>query len=364
MSGSSRKIIHVDMDAFYTSVEQRDDPSLRGRPIVVGGSPEGRGVVAAASYEARKFGVRSAMSSAKAIRLCPELLFVPARFDVYRLVSRRIRAIFCSYTELVEPLALDEAYLDVTENLVGAPFATPIAKEIRARIRDELGLIASAGIGPTKFVAKLASDYDKPDGLVIVPPSRVQEFIWPLPVDRLWGVGPATAKRIRGLGLETIGDVARASRAEIERRLGRHGGFVYNLSRGIDPRRVTPTRLPKSRGAERTFPSDVKDLHALEGFVAGLVEELWPSLRRIESGARTITIKVRYEDFRTITRSRSLESPTNDPDQIRTVALELLRTTEAGQTPVRLVGVTASNFGRRGDSRQLQLPFVDDKNED
>ncbi|HUP56393.1 MAG TPA: DNA polymerase IV, partial [Bdellovibrionota bacterium] len=270
----TRKIIHVDMDAFYTSVEQRDRPELRGKPVVVGGSAEGRGVVASASYEARKFGVRSAMPSKRAAQLCPNLIFVRPNFEKYTEASRRIRAIFESVTELVEPLSLDEAYLDVTENKLGEPLAGKLAILIKRRIRDELQLTASAGVGPNKFVAKIASDLKKPDGLVVVPPERVREFVDPLPVERFWGVGPATAKRLHSLGLRTGKDVRECSLSILEAALGKFGAFLHGLSQGIDDRAVESDWDPKSRGAETTFGKDLLEVPRLQQVLDELSQEV------------------------------------------------------------------------------------------
>ena len=247
----NRKIIHIDMDAFYASVEQRDHPELRGRPVAVGFSREARGVVAAASYEARRFGVHSAMPSVVARRLCPTLTFIKPDFNKYRAVSRQMRAILAEYTDLIEPLSLDECYLDVTENKQGIPYASRVAALLRRRIRDELGLTASAGVAPVKFVAKIASDHRKPDGLTVVPPEQVLAFIHPLPVSRLWGVGPATQRRLEAMGLERIGDVARHDRFELASRLGKQGLWLYRRAWGEDPRPIRPHRVRKSRGAEQ-----------------------------------------------------------------------------------------------------------------
>ncbi len=352
-----RKIIHVDMDAFFASVEQRDNPELRGKPVAVGGNPNGRGVVAAASYEARKFGVHSAMPSARAKRACPNLIFVRHRFDVYKAVSQQIREIFRSVTPLVEPLSLDEAYLDVTENSLGMPYARDVAKWIKARITEETQLTASAGVAPNKFLAKVASDLRKPNGLVIIPPDRVEAFITPLKVEKIWGVGPATAKRLHALGIRTGGQLRTAEPAMLERALGKHGRFLHRLAQGDDTREVTPNRIAKSRGAEVTLSQDVTDLGAMDDLIDGHAERISASLQKAGYGGRTVTLKVRYDDFETITRARSLAQPTTSRTLIAATARELLRTkTDAGDRPVRLIGVSVSGFDNdHGGPEQLWL---------
>jgi DNA polymerase-4 len=352
------KIIHVDMDAFYASVEQRDHPEWRGRPLVVGGSPEGRGVIASASYEARKFGIRSAMSSAKAIRLCPDLVFVRPNISHYVEVSRQIREIFLSVTPKVEPLSLDEAYLDVTENLLNDPLASRIAKHIKARIFNELGLTASAGVGPNKFIAKVASDLKKPDGLVVVPPEQVPAFVEKLPVERLWGVGPATAKKLHEQGLWTAADIRKKTILEMEVLLGSYGRFIHGLAHGEDSRQVEADRPSKSSGSETTFERDILDVDYLEQKLKGLSEEIAQDLRAQERPGKTITLKVRYEDFNTITRSRTLRARTDNGDAIFRVACELLRGhTEAGVRPIRLVGISVSGLRDESEPEQLSLQF-------
>jgi len=353
-----RKIIHVDMDAFFASVEQRDDPALRGRPVIVGGDPASRGVVAAASYEARAFGVHSAMPASRARRLCPDAVFLRPRFARYVEVSHQIRAIFHSVTDLVEPLSLDEAYLDVTDNHLGVPLARDLARWLKERIRAETGLTASAGVGPSKLVAKIASDYDKPDGLVVIAPQRVQAFLAALPVEKLWGVGPATARRLHALGFRTCAELARADVSVLGRALGQHGLFLHRLARGDDPRRVQPQRAPKSRGAERTFARDVRSLETLARALEAQAEEVGAALQRLGRRGRTVVLKVRYDDFTTITRSRTLPHATNDPDDITATALDLLRTaTEAGARPVRLLGVAVQALDDPHAPTQLDLPL-------
>lgn len=337
---SVRKIIHIDMDAFYASVEQRDKPELRGRPIAVGGSPEGRGVVAAASYEARRFGVRSAMSARRAAKLCPELIFVSPDFERYKAASRLIRSVFHEVTDRVEPLALDEAYLDVTVNKLEEPFATKVAKHVKARIREQSGLTASAGVGPNKFLAKLACEWRKPDGLYVIPPERAIAFLDPLDVEKLWGVGPSTARKLRDMKLSTIRDVRECDPAKLVKRLGRFGLFLQGLSRGEDPRPVEVDRPARSRGAETTFGSDLESAAAL----ASPLKELCAEIFRSQRSGRTVTLKLRYGNFQTITRSRTIPGLVKDADELEAIAWELLQKTEAGRRSVRLLGVSLSGF--------------------
>lgn len=339
-----RKIIHIDMDAFYASVEQRDDPALRGKPVAVGGTRE-RGVVAAASYEARRFGVRSAMASAVARRQCPDLVFVRPRFDVYREVSRQIQAIFVDYTDLIEPLSLDEAYLDVTENHQGIATATDVARAIRARIREETGLTASAGVSYNKFIAKLASDHNKPDGLCVVRPEQGLDFIARLPVSRFHGVGPVTAARMEKLGIHSGADLRRCSREFLSQQFGKSGDYFYLAARAIDHRPVRPDRVRKSIGSENTF---FTDLYAHEDLAAALTESAETVARHAErtgKAGRTVSIKLRYADFRTLTRARTLAAPIADAARIGEVALALLAALEPVEQGVRLLGVTLSNLG-------------------
>lgn len=359
---AGRKIIHVDMDAFYASVEQRDRPELRGRPVVVGGPPEGRGVVAAASYEARRFGVRSAMSSAKALRLCPELVIVRPDFARYSAVSQQLRALFLEVTPLVEPLSLDEAYLDVTENRVGEPLAGRIAQHLKARIAAETGLTASAGVGPNKLVAKLASDLEKPDGLVIVPPERVDAFLRPLGVGRIWGVGPVTEARLASLGVRTVEDLRRVPVELLTRNFGRFGPVLRELAFGRDEREVSPHRVPKSRGAERTFATDLGELDAMDEVLERLAGRVAADLEHEERPGRTVTLKIRSADFTTSTKSRTLERPTAKAERIAQIAKELLREHWAGGAPrpVRLLGVSVSGLLGDDEPIQLELDFPPD----
>ena len=336
-----RKIIHIDMDAFFASVEQRDDPSLRGKPVAVGGAG-GRGVVAAASYEARTFGVKSAMPSVTALRLCPDLLFVPPRFDAYRAVSHQIRAIFADYTDLIEPLSLDEAYLDVTIDRRALGTATAIGEEIRARIRADTGLTASAGVSYNKFIAKLASDQNKPDGLCVIPPSKGPAFVASLPVRRFHGVGPVTAARMEKLGIHTGADLRAQAPEFLTRHFGSSGRYFHDAARGIDNRPVRSERQVKSVGAESTFATDVSDLAAARAALAPILDSL---MRRVESSGaagRTVTLKVRYSDFTLRTRSRSLVHATRDGAMIARIADDLLQQLADLSRGVRLLGVSLS----------------------
>jgi DNA polymerase-4 len=307
-----RKIIHVDMDAFYASVEQRDHPELRGKPVAVGGQL--RGVVAAASYEARRYGVRSAMPSVTAKRRCPGLIFVKPRFDAYREVSRQIRAIFLDYTPLVEPLSLDEAYLDVTEDLKGIGIATVIAQEIRARIRAETGLTASAGVSYNKFIAKLASDQNKPDGLCVIPPSKGEAFVATLHVSRFHGVGPKTAEKMARLGIHSGADLRAQSFAFLQHNFGSSGEYYFNLARGICHRQVKPNRPHKSIGAEDTFLEDLTDGDALIAELDRISQTVWRRIAEKEIRGRTVTLKVKFRDFQIVTRAKSLDRNVASPN--------------------------------------------------
>ena len=338
-----RKIIHVDMDAFFASVEQRDDPSLRGKPVAVGGS-SGRGVVAAASYEARKFGVRSAMPSVTALRKCPDLIFVKHRFEVYKEVSRQIRAIFRHYTPHVEPLSLDEAYLDVTEDLHGIGSATAIAQQIRAKIRAETQLTASAGVSYNKFLAKLASDQNKPDGLCVIRPGEGARFVQSLPVRRFHGVGPKGAEKMARLGIETGADLAAKDRAWLGQHFGSFGDYLYRAARGIDLRPVRANRIRKSVGGERTFGQDLATEEELRDMCERIIATVWDSIVACEAKGRTVTLKMRYTDFQTITRSRSLPQPVADRAEFARLARELLENELPLPMPIRLMGLTLSNL--------------------
>ncbi len=358
----TRRIVHVDVDAFYASVEQRDRPELRGRPVAVGGSPESRGVVAAASYEARRFGVRSAIPMSRAVRLCPDLAIAPPDFAKYRSVSQQVLAIHREVTSLVEPLSLDEAYLDVTENAWGEPLGISVAKRLKAAIREATGLTASAGVAPNKFLAKIASGWRKPDGLTVVAPERIEWFLQQLPVDALWGVGPVTAKRLRERGIERLVDVRSADPEVLRAAVGSATEWLQKLATGEDDRPVEPNRPSKSSSSECTYAEDLTDLERIREEVASMARDnaLW--LGRKGIAARTVTIKVRFSDFTTITRSHSDEA-TNDPDQVVQRAVTLLEKTEAGRRPVRLLGAGVQNFEPLGgpagagedDEPQLRL---------
>jgi DNA polymerase-4 len=352
-----RRILHIDMDAFYASVEQRDNPSLKGKPVAVGGSPAGRGVVAAASYEARAFGVHSAMSMARAIRLCPSLMIVRPDFQKYRAASNAVFSIFREVTPLVEPLSLDEAYLDVTENSWGETLATPVAKRVKARILEETRLTASAGVAPNKFLAKVASGWKKPDGLTVISPERVEPFLQQLPVDALWGVGPVTAKKLRARGIERLVDVRTTDAQILREAVGSMADWLRQLSNGIDERPVTPHREAKSSGSENTFAEDLTDVEVIRQEVAEMAASVVRWLARKDLFARTVTIKVRYADFTTITRSHSAP-PTRDEGDIAARAVGLLSKTEAGQRPVRLLGVSVHNLSSEiGLAQSSRLPF-------
>ncbi len=338
-----RKIIHVDMDAFFASVEQRDDPALRGRPVAVGHAAS-RGVVAAASYEARRFGVRSAMPSSTALRRCPELIFTPPRFDVYRAVSAQIHAVFADYTDLIEPLSLDEAYLDVTANLRGLPTATATADEIRARILEETGLTASAGISYNKFLAKLASDQRKPNGQFVVAPGRGEAFVRDLPVKRFHGVGPVTAEKMTRLGIETGADLRRQSLAFLQHHFGKSGAWYYAIARGEDHRPVNPDRERKSSGSETTFARDLVEPAAIEAGVEEMADEVWAWCEKAGSLGRTVTVKVKWADFQQSTRSRSFAEPVASKARLREISRLLIRSLYPPAKGIRLVGVTISNL--------------------
>jgi DNA polymerase IV len=341
--GPLRKIIHVDMDAFFASVEQRDDPALRGKPVAVGGG-SARGVVAAASYEARRFGVRSAMASVTARRRCPELIFVKPRFDVYRQVSQQIRAIFRDYTPLVEPLSLDEAYLDVTEDLKGIGVATRIAEEIRGRIRAETGLTASAGVSYNKFLAKLASDQNKPDGLCVITPGRGPAFVAVLPVKRFHGVGPKTAAKMERLGILTGADLAACDLPFLHRHFGSAAESYYWLARGVCHRRVRPDRVRKSIGAEDTFFEDLTDPERMAEELDRISETIWSRIGERPIAGRTVVLKMKYQDFRIVTRSRSLPRAIRERAEFAALGRELLASLVPVEKPVRLLGLTLTNL--------------------
>ncbi len=341
---SVRKIIHVDMDMFYAAVEILDNPSLKNLPIVVGGSPTSRSVVCTASYAARKFGVRSAMACSVAQRLCPQAIFLPPRFERYQEISRKIREIFQRYTDKIEPLSLDEAYLDVTDSTLGL-YASQIARHIKEDILRELGLTCSAGVGPNKLIAKIASDFKKPNGLVVVTPDQALEFMRPLPVRKIHGIGPATEARLAAVGIKTCADILAMSREELDQKLGRLGGWMWHAARGEDSRPVETHYDRKSFGREDTFEKDETDLGRIESRLKDLSESVCASMDKRGVKGRTITLKVKYFDFESITRSRTIKDMTVDPDIVMATAMDLLKTkTAVGQRPIRLIGVSLSHL--------------------
>ena len=352
-----RRIVHVDMDAFYASVEQRDDPSLRGLPLAVG-SPRERGVVAAASYEARRFGVHSAMASVAAKRKCPELIFVPPRFDVYRAVSMQIRDIFACYTPLVQPLSLDEAYLDVTCTIGDKGSATAIAREIKARIRTETGLTASAGVSYNKFLAKLASDHRKPDGLFVITPAMGPIFVETLAIGKFHGVGPATAAKMAAMGIHTGADLRRQSQQALTARFGKAGDYYYAAARAQDHRPVVADSPRKSIGAETTFQRDLTQWDEAASALAPLFAKVWGACERSGLAGRTVTVKVKYADFQQVTRSRSCTDAISAQAVLEQIGFDLLRPLFPAARGVRLLGVTVSHLDIvTKEVRQLALPI-------
>ncbi len=361
-----RRILHVDMDAFYASVEQRDNPALRGKPVAVGGAPDQRGVVAAASYEARVFGVRSAIPMSRAVRLCPSLVIVRPDFPKYRQVSQQVFALFRAVTPLVEPLSLDEAYLDVTENAWGEPLGVAVARRLKAEIREATGLTASAGVAPNKFLAKIASGWQKPDGLTVIAPERVERFLQGLPVDALWGVGPVTAKRLQAHGIAKLVDVRAADLDTLRGLVGSLADWLKELAEGRDARPVEPDRPSKSAGSECTYEHDLTAIDEIRQEIAEMAGDAAAWLERRGLYARTVVIKVRYSDFVTVTRSHSAE-PTRDRPAIVARAQALLDKTEAGRRPVRLLGASVHNLSdtdapapRAATRRSPTLPFDDE----
>lgn len=356
-----RKIIHIDMDAFYASVEQRDHPEYRGKPIVVGGVPEGRGgVVATCSYEARTFGIRSAMSSKMALQLCPHAIFVSPRFTIYKEVSEKIRKIFHRYTDIIEPLSLDEAFLDVTEDKQGIGSAIEVAQQIKKAIMNELQLTASAGVSINKFVAKIASDLNKPNGLAFIGPSRVEQFIEKLPVKKFFGVGKVTAEKMKKLNLHTGADLKKLSEFELIKHFGKSGAFYFKIVRGQDDRPVRPDRETKSVGAEDTFPYDLTDLEEMTIHLKKLSVIVANRLEKSSAKGKTLTLKIKYHDFKQITRSKTFDTPFDDEKVIHQIALELLCDTKPENSKVRLLGISLSNFGEqtqkfREENEQLGL---------
>lgn len=349
-----RKIIHVDMDAFYASVEQRDNPDLRGKPLAVGGSAA-RGVVAAASYEARAFGVYSAMPSITAKRKCPDLIFVPPRFEIYRQVSQQIREIFAQYTPVIEPLSLDEAYLDVTENLKGMEIATEIALEIRNEIRAATGLNASAGISYNKFLAKMASDLNKPNGQAVITPKNGPGFVEALPVKKFHGVGPATAERMKRYGIETGLDLKSKSLAFLQQHFGKSGQYFFGIARGIDERQVKANRIRKSVGAEDTFVEDINTLDLAQAELRPLADKVWRYCEAHEITGKTVTVKIKYSDFTQATRSKTLGSSVSNIEIILESADTLLASVFPFRRPVRLLGITLSSLSTEDGVQGPQL---------
>ncbi len=353
-STEPRHILHLDMDAFYASVEVLDNPDLRGRPVIVGGTRQ-RGVVSAASYEAREFGIHSAQPIATARRLCPHGVYLPVRMSRYKEVSDRIFEIFRRFTPLVEPLSLDEAFLDVTGSirLFGEP--TDIAEKIRRLVREEIGLTVSAGVAPSKLVAKIASDINKPDGLTVVPADGVREFLDPLPIGKLWGVGKATKKALGLLGIETMGDLARVPREVLDKKFGASGRHLADLTRGIDGRGVTPERETKSIGAEQTYSQDIIQLKMARKELLNLAVRVSRRMRRHGFQCRTVTLKVKYNDFKQITRSESVPRPTDEAQTIYRTVSRLLEETAVGRRPARLLGISLSNLTTGEDQKQTSF---------
>lgn len=352
-----RKIIHIDMDAFYASVEQRDNPELRGKPLAVGGSSR-RGVVAAASYEARRFGVRSAMPGVTARRRCPELLFVSPRFEVYRAVSRQIHAIFTRYSDIIEPLSLDEAYLDVSADLAGLGSATHTAEHIRRSIREELNLTASAGVSYNKFLAKVASDQNKPDGLCVVRPEEGAAFVADLPARRFYGVGPRTAERMAALGIHSGADLRQQTLTFLEQHFGKSAAYLYRACRGEDERPVRPDRERKSIGGERTYSDDLKLDNELHEALEGIIDIVWTRIEGHGTSGRTITLKLKYADFRQITRARSQPEPIASRETFSTLAHELLDGVLPVPLGVRLLGLTLSGLVHGSDGQSTPADGV------
>jgi len=351
---SDRRILHCDMDCFYAAVHMRDDPSLAGKPVVIGGNPEGRGVVAAASYEARRFGVHSALPAARAARLCPQAIFIKPDFNRYREESQYIVEIFRAFTPIIQQVSIDEAYLDVTEHLEPWGSGTAVAREIKRRVSQERRLTVSVGVGPNRLVAKIASDFDKPDGLTVVKPVRVREFLDPLSVRSLPGVGPASELRLKRKGIETIAELRALALDRLKTLFGKHGQWLYDCARGIDERPVRTHRERKSLSCERTYAKDLQRLEEMDQELERMAERVSRGLKKRELSAQTVTVKVRYGDFTTLTRSHTLPSPTSDEQVMATWAHRLLRKTEAGRRSVRLLGLGAGNLVN-GEVSQLEL---------
>jgi DNA polymerase-4 len=359
-SSQTRKIIHVDMDMFYAAVELLERPELRDKPVVVGGSPKSRSVVMTSNYVARKYGIHSAMPCSEAFRRCPECVFIKPDFSKYHKYSQIIRAIFFHYTDLVEPLSLDEAYLDVTTNKIGEVSATRIAIAIKKEIFEQTRLTASAGVGPNMFVAKIASDYKKPDGLTVVPPEKVLDFIRPLPVRRIPGIGPKSDAHMAKLGVRTVADLATQTREWLEEHFGSFGQYLWDIARGADERQVTPSWERKSLGEEETFARDLIDIGEIENYLRDCAGHVFQQLNQEGKQARTVTLKIKYHDFRTITRRLTLDNFVNSPEQIFAIARDLLSRTDAGRVKIRLAGISLSTFtAKEKPAAEAQLLFPD-----
>lgn len=359
LNNKYRKIIHIDMDAFFASIEQLDFPQYRGKPIAVGGNNK-RGVVAAASYEARKFGVHSAMSSVIAKRKCPQLIFAKPRFQRYKEVSLEIYKILKEFTNLVEAVSIDEAYLDVTENLVGIPSATIIAKKIKQRIKTKTNLTASAGVSYNKFLAKIASDYNKPNGLYVILPTEAIKFIEKLPIEKFHGIGKATTKKMHNLGIYTGADLKKSKKTELQILFGKYGLYYYNIVRGIDTRKIVTKHIRKSLSTEKTFRNDISNHNEIEKALWGMVEELFLRIKKKNVTGKTLTLKIKYYDFEIITRSQTLDNDFNTKDKIFDSAKKLLKKTNSHK-PIRLLGLGVSNFYKKKSNnksnKQLKLNF-------
>jgi DNA polymerase IV len=350
-----RKIIHVDMDAFYASVEQRDNPAYLGKPLVVGGSPGQRGVVAAASYEARQYGIHSAMSSRIAIKKCPNLIFAHPRFDVYRAVSKQIHDIFARYTDVIEPVALDEAYLDVTQNKLGKPYASTIAKLIRANIFEETNLTASAGVSINKFLAKMASGINKPNGMTVILPENAEAFVETLPIEKFHGIGKVTATKMHSLGIKNGADLKQLSLQYLIKNFGKAGEYYYNIARAQDERRVEANRIRKSIGAETSFATDLSDEKSTIAELQEIVNLLKQRVDECQAFGRTITLKIKYSNYKQITRSKTLLAPINDLETIGALAVELLNSIDLSGQSIRLLGLSLSNLDNKPQIIQLPL---------
>ena len=346
------------MDAFYASVEQRDFPEYRGKPVVVGGDPNSRSVVSTASYEARKFGIHSAMPTSKAKRLCPHAIFVFPRFSAYKEVSRQVNEVFHEFTDLVEPLSLDEAYLDVTENKKGITSATQLAKQIKQRILEVTGLTSSAGVAAIKFIAKIASGMYKPNGLTVITPEEAEKFLEELPIGKFYGIGEATEKKMLSLGIKTGRNLKEFTQSELIRHFGKSGSFYYNIVRGLDFREVEPYRTRKSIGAENTFSVDILELSAIHAELEDIADVLWDRVERIAAKGKTLTLKVKYDDFESITRSISFRNYIDSKEILLKFGKELLVNTEVGKRKIRLIGLSISNlYSEEEEDSQLKLQF-------